>query len=86
MMIGFAWLLLAGSVGCGFAARNLDARLQNFREAHVPPSEYRFGPARLRPELYHWSAARIVRRVWFYVGAMCLLGTLGGMLLVVETL
>jgi len=84
-MVGIGWLFLVGSVVCGVFAHELDVKLQNFREAHVPPSEFRYWPLRLRAEYYHWSAAKMVRRAWWYIAGMFLLATLGSIVLVVES-
>ena len=85
MMVGFGWLLLVGSIVCGVLAHEVDVKLQNFREVHVPPSAFRFWPLRLKTEFYHWSAAKLVRRSWWYIGAMFMFAALGGIVLVVES-
>lgn len=86
MIAGVGWLMLVAGIVCAVTARELDVKLQNYREPHVPPSAFRFWPLRLKPEYYHWSAAKLVRRTWFYIGATALLAALGGLVLLVENL
>ena len=85
MIVAFGWVLLVGSIVCGVLAHETDVKLQNFREVHVSPAAFRYWPVRLKAEYYHWSAAKLVRRAWFYIGAMFLLAALGGIVLVVES-
>ena len=86
MLIGAGWTFLGSGAVCGFAARQLDQRLQNFRQVHHPPSAYRWMPHRLKADLYHWSVARLVRQTWWCLTATGTLVTLGLMLLLLGAL